>query len=236
MSAIITRAHSKIAFEDRGVTGGPTRIKFVETELVWRSRPVTKALKPRLTANLQLNTAGRTSFASFGAEWRQHMLRGRAYGQIGTGIAIHDGYRFTSDPLAPGLTYDEFRRRADLYYDRTSFGSRVLLNPNLSPGVRIDRRWAVGAAFEHYSHKKLFLQQTPASTTSASRMASDSKRRSPPALARRVQSADGVRCLKIGCGPAAHASVRGVQSSSGPVRAARRRCRHVATTRSSTIG
>lgn len=133
----------------------------VDIQLVYRSRPLSVALKPRFTARLQVNTVGDTSFASAGAEWRQHVLRGRVYGQVGIGLALHDGYRFTPDPLEPGLPPQEVLRRFDLQATRTSFGSRVLFNPNLSVGVRLTDRVAAEAAFEHFSHAGIFGEQNP---------------------------------------------------------------------------
>ncbi len=138
------------------IYGGQAEGATVDVQALFRSRPLDFALKPRLTAKVQVNTGGKTSFASIGAEWRQHVLKRRLYGQIGVGLTIHDGYRVIPDPFefAPGSA--EFWRRYDLYSTRTSFGSRVLLNPNLSIGVRLDRRWAVEATFEHFSHRQLF--------------------------------------------------------------------------------
>lgn len=133
----------------------------VDVQLVYRTAPLAKALHPRLTARLQLNTDGRTDFASVGAEWRQHILRGRVYGQAGIGLAIQDGYRYVPDPFAAGLSVDEASRRYDIYARRTGFGSRVLFNPNLSLGFRVSSRWAVEAAFEHFSHRRLFSSQNP---------------------------------------------------------------------------
>lgn len=132
-----------------------------DVQIIYRSAPIATALKPRLTARLQLNTEGRTSFASVGAEWRQHILRGRVYGQTGIGLTIHDGYRYTPDPFAPGLSMAEVLRRGDIYSRRTAFGSRVLFNPNLSLGVRLNDRWAIEAAFEHFSHRGIFSKQNP---------------------------------------------------------------------------
>lgn len=133
----------------------------VDVQLVYRSVPLHFALKPRLTGKLQINTAGRTSFASLGAEWRQHVLHGRIYGQIGVGLAVHDGYRFTPDPFEPGLPIGEAQRRYDIYRRRTSFGSQVLFNPNASLGVRLNPRWAIEATWEHFSHHQLFSKQNP---------------------------------------------------------------------------
>ncbi|MBB5727995.1 acyloxyacyl hydrolase [Sphingomonas prati] len=133
----------------------------IDVQLVYRSAPLRFALKPRLTAKVQINTAGRTSFASFGAEWRQHIFRGPVYGQIGIGLTVHDGYRFTPDPFEPGLPIGQARRRYAIYRTHTSFGSQLLFNPNASLGVRLDKRWAIEATWEHFSHRQLFSLQNP---------------------------------------------------------------------------
>lgn len=127
-----------------------------DVQLLYRTRPLGFALKPRLTAKVQINTGGYTSFASVGAEWRQHAFRRRVNAQIGIGVTIHDGYTDIPDPFefTPGSA--DFLRRYDLYARRTNFGSRIVFNPNLSLGVRIDRRWAVEATLEHFSHAHLF--------------------------------------------------------------------------------
>jgi len=133
----------------------------VDVQLVGRTAPLPFLLRPRLTAKLQLNTDGRTSFASLGAEWRQHVFRDRVYGQLGIGVTVIDGYRFTPDPFAPGLSRGEALRRYDIYERRTAFGSRVLFNPNASVGVRLDPAWAVELAWEHFSHRQLFNELNP---------------------------------------------------------------------------
>ncbi|KAB7646219.1 acyloxyacyl hydrolase [Polymorphobacter fuscus] len=133
----------------------------VDIQLVYRSAPLSIALKPRLTGKLQINTDGRTSFASVGAEWRQHVLQNRVYGQFGIGLTVHDGYRFTPDPFEAGLPARDAQRRYDVYRRRTSFGSRLLFNPNASVGVRLNRHWAVEATWEHFSHRQLFSSQNP---------------------------------------------------------------------------
>jgi len=133
----------------------------VDVQLAYRTAPLRILLKPRLTAKAQINTAGRTSFFSAGAEWRQHILRGRVYGQAGIGLTVIDGYRFTPDPFQPGISNDEAWRRYDIYRRRTSFGSKILFNPNASIGVRVDRRWAVELAWEHFSHRQMFSETNP---------------------------------------------------------------------------
>ena len=133
----------------------------VDVQLAYRTTPLRILLKPRLTAKVQINTAGRTSFFSVGAEWRQHILRGRVYGQAGIGATVIDGYSFTPDPFQPGISNEEAWRRYDIYRRRTSFGSKILFNPNASIGVRVDRRWAVELAWEHHSHRQIFSDTNP---------------------------------------------------------------------------
>jgi hypothetical protein len=133
----------------------------VDVELLWRSAPIGILLHPRLTAKIQLNTDGRTSFAALGAEWRRPILRGRLYAQGGIGVAIQNGYRFTPDPFAPGLPPAEVDRRFAIFSNRIGFGSRVLFNPNASLGIHLSPRLALEAAYEHYSHGRIFSHQNP---------------------------------------------------------------------------
>ncbi|RDE06879.1 acyloxyacyl hydrolase [Sphingomonas aracearum] len=135
----------------------------VDVELGWRSRRFDRLrwlARPHAVAKAQINTDGRTSFFSGGLEWRQSLARS-LYLQGGVGIAYQTGYRFTPDPFAPGLTRQQRLDRFEVYANRTSFGSSVLFNPNLSLGLRLDRRWAVEIAYEHYSHARLFSRQNP---------------------------------------------------------------------------
>lgn len=133
----------------------------VDIQLGYRSVPLRFALKPRLTAKLQINTDGRTSFASVGAEWRQHVFQGRLYAQVGVGVAVHDGYRFTPDPFQLGGPSADASRRNDIYLTRASWGSRILFNPNASVGVRLNDQWAAELAWEHFSHAQVFSEQNP---------------------------------------------------------------------------
>lgn len=133
----------------------------VDLHVVYRLPPVASVLDARPNARLQINTGGRTSFAAIGSEWRQYLLGGRVYGSIGIGLAVHNGYRFTPDPRAPGLSPAERVARLRVEERRTGFGSPVLFNPNAAIGVRVGDRWAVEAAWEHFSHKRLFSHQNP---------------------------------------------------------------------------
>lgn len=135
----------------------------VDVELGWRSARFDRLrwlARPHAVAKAQVNTDRRTSFFSSGLEWRQHVARS-FYVQGGVGVAYQTGYRFTPDPFAPGLSRQQRLDRFDVYANRTSFGSKMLFNPNLSVGLRVAPRWAVEIAYEHYSHAKLFSRQNP---------------------------------------------------------------------------
>ena len=142
-----------------------------DVQLIYRTAPlpIALALRPRLAGRLQFNTGGKTSFASIGAEWRQDLLHGRLYGQVGIGLATHDGYDFTPNPFEPGLPREVALSRYRVYRTRTAFGSRVLFNPNLSLGVRLTDRWAVEVAWEHFSHAQLFSRQNSGNDTAGLR-------------------------------------------------------------------
>lgn len=135
--------------------------KTADLQIGYRSAPLRFLLKPRLTAKLELNGGGRTSFASVGAEWRQHAFGGRAYAQAGIGVTLHNGYINYRDPLEAGLSNTQRVRRLDILLNRTAFGSRVLFNPNASLGLRLSKRYAVELAWEHFSHAQIFGKQNP---------------------------------------------------------------------------
>jgi lipid A 3-O-deacylase len=88
-----------------------------------------------------LNTAGETSYAAVGLSARF----GRAvYIRPGLGIAIHNG------------SASNFFRT-----DRIAFGSRVLFEPELGVGTRINGRLSVEASWVHMSHAQLFGRENP---------------------------------------------------------------------------
>ena len=114
--------------------------------------------------------ADRTPAMEYGRSYglREHRCRVAPARPVGAALwpdrdrlAVQDGYRDTPDPFATGITAAEAGARYAIYRRRTAFGSRVLFNPNLSLGARIDDRWAIEAAFEHFSHGKVFSSQNP---------------------------------------------------------------------------
>ena len=86
-----------------------------------------------------LNTAGDTSFAGGGLSWT--IGKGPVYLRPAVGLVVHDGPSFRAD-AATG-------RRTDL-------GSRVVFEPELGVGYRVNERFAIEASWMHVSHARLF--------------------------------------------------------------------------------
>jgi hypothetical protein len=88
-----------------------------------------------------LNTAGETSYAAVGLSAK---FGGSIYIRPGLGIAIHNG------------SADKFFRT-----DKIAFGSRVLFEPELGVGARLNDRLSVEASWVHMSHAQLFGGENP---------------------------------------------------------------------------
>lgn len=88
-----------------------------------------------------VNTAGDTSYAAVGLSYK---FGDKIFIRPGLGIAIHNG----SD--------DNFQRT-----DRIAFGSRILFEPELGIGARINDRMTIEASWVHMSHAQLFGPQNP---------------------------------------------------------------------------
>jgi hypothetical protein len=90
-----------------------------------------------------VNTAGETSYAAAGLSARFNLGKSM-YIRPGLGIAIHNG------------SAAKFFRR-----DRIAFGSRVLFEPELALGTRINDRLTVEASWVHMSHAQLRGNENP---------------------------------------------------------------------------
>ena len=86
-----------------------------------------------------LNSRGDTSFAGGGLSWQ--IGERPFYVRPAVGVVVHDGPENRVDPI---------RRR------RTDLGSRVLFEPELGIGYRVDERLAVEASWMHISQAQLF--------------------------------------------------------------------------------
>jgi lipid A 3-O-deacylase len=88
-----------------------------------------------------LNTAGQTSYAAVGLSAK---FGDRIFIRPGVGLAIHNG------------SADKFYRT-----DKIAFGSRILFEPELGVGARINDRLSVEASWVHMSHAQLFARENP---------------------------------------------------------------------------
>jgi lipid A 3-O-deacylase len=88
-----------------------------------------------------LNTAGNTDYAAVGLSAK---FGGAVYIRPGLGLAIHTG-------------------SAGRYFrtDKIAFGSRVLFEPELAVGTRVNNRLSIEASWVHMSHAQLFGREIP---------------------------------------------------------------------------
>lgn len=95
--------------------------------------------KPAPYVIASANTAGDTSFAGAGLGWK--IGNGSLYVRPAVGLVVHDGPAYRVDPLS--------RQRTDL-------GSRVLFEPEIALGYRINSHWAIEASWMHISQGRVF--------------------------------------------------------------------------------
>ncbi len=88
-----------------------------------------------------LNTAGETSYAAVGLSAK---FGDRLFIRPGLGIALHNGSAANH-----------------VRTDKIAFGSRVLFEPELGLGTRINDRLTVEASWVHMSHAQLFGRENP---------------------------------------------------------------------------
>jgi len=117
----------------------------VDVQLGWRGDPI-PALdligRPAPYAFASIASEGDTHMAAIGLSWR---IGGRLYARPGLGLAFHTRSSRGVDPSGT---------RADL-------GSRLLFQPELGLGYRINARIAVEATWVHVSHAQLLSRQNP---------------------------------------------------------------------------
>jgi len=103
---------------------------------LWRAQ-----LQPYLFA--AVNTAGNTSYGAVGISAKFQLGR-QWYFRPGLGVAIHTG------------SAGKFYRT-----DKIAFGSRVLFEPELNVGTRINDRLSAEASWVHMSHAQLRARENP---------------------------------------------------------------------------
>ena len=119
-----------------GVEGG------ADVQLGWRGGEIGKTpLQPY--AFVAVNTAGETHYAAVGVSAK---FGDRFFIRPGVGLAVHTG------------SADNFE---DPDNGKIDFGSRVLFEPELGIGARLNERTTIEASWVHMSTAQLFGKQNP---------------------------------------------------------------------------
>ena len=114
----------------------------MDVQLGWRGNTIGKTgLQPYVFG--AVNTAGQTHYAAAGLSMK---FGDEIYFRPGLGIAVHTG---------------SARDFEDDSNDHLEFGSRVLFEPEIGIGARINDRTTIEASWVHMSHATLFSGQNP---------------------------------------------------------------------------
>ena len=128
---------------DTPLTLGGSPEGGVDFQLGVRGGPIIPGTKLEPYAFGAINSRGDTSYAAAGLSWK---FGDRIYVRPGLGIAVHTG------------STGDFDNPAN---DKIEFGSRVLFEPEIGIGARLNERVTVEASWVHLSHATLFGGQNP---------------------------------------------------------------------------
>ena len=120
---------------------GSSRESGADLQIGYRGGKIFRGIGLQPYAFGQVNSNGDTSFAAVGLSWK---FGDRFYIRPGIGVAIHNG-----------------STRDFIVEDRIAFGSRVLFEPEVGVGARINDRLSIEASWVHLSHGQLFGGQNP---------------------------------------------------------------------------
>ena len=113
-----------------------------DVQLGWRGARIgSTPLQPYAFA--AVNTAGKTHYAALALSAK---FGDAIFIRPGLGILVHTG---------------SAKNFQDSSNDETEFGSRVLFEPELGIGARINSRMTVEASWVHMSHAQIFGKQNP---------------------------------------------------------------------------
>lgn len=126
---------------DTPLTLGGSPEGGVDFQLGYRTDPIIPGTGLAPYAFGALNSKGDTSYAAVGLAWK---FGDKYFIRPGIGIAVHNG------------SAGKFNRD-----DRIAFGSRILFEPELGIGARINDRLTLEASWVHLSHATLFGGQNP---------------------------------------------------------------------------
>jgi lipid A 3-O-deacylase len=129
----------KLPTDLSGVEGGADLMLGLRGGTI--AKPLGAELQPYVFG--ALNTAGETDYAAVGLSAKFNLGKS-VYIRPGLGLAIHDG------------SAGRFFRR-----DKIAFGSRVLFEPELGIGAKLNDRLSMEASWVHMSHATLFSHENP---------------------------------------------------------------------------
>jgi lipid A 3-O-deacylase len=154
MSALIASAFTATPSRADEIFGGlyvhdvdtPLSLGGVEdgadVQLGWRGDRIGRTpLQPYAFASV--NSAGNTHYAAVGISAK---FGDAVFIRPGLGLLIHTG------------SAQNFQDPSD---NETEFGSRILFEPEIGIGARIDSRTTIEASWVHLSHAQLFGKQNP---------------------------------------------------------------------------
>ena len=128
---------------DTPLTLGGSPEGGVDVQIGYRGGPILPFLKLQPYLFGALNSRGDTSYAAVGLSRK---FGDRIYVRPGLGLAIHNGSTANFDNPSN---------------NRIEFGSRILFEPELGIGTRINQRLTIEASWVHMSHATLFGGQNP---------------------------------------------------------------------------
>ena len=128
---------------DTPLTLGGSPEGGVDVQLGFRSEPIIRGIGVQPYVFGALNSNGDTSYAAAGVSWK---FGDRFYVRPGIGLAVHTGSSANFD---------------NRFNDRIEFGSRILFEPELGVGARINDRMTIEASWVHLSHATFLGGQNP---------------------------------------------------------------------------
>lgn len=111
--------------------------------------------RPQAHVMVSINSNDTSNYVAAGLNWEIPLNRS-VYIRPGFGLAYTDGAAGLPPVNEPGISPAEIQRRLVLYNTRIDFGSKVLFNPELAVGVRLNERWAVELSYTHLSNGQIF--------------------------------------------------------------------------------
>lgn len=138
--------------------GAADRERGVDVHLGVRSDRLQKLTllgRPQAHATISVNSHNTSNFVAAGLDWAIPLGK-HAYVRPGFGLAYTDGAAGLPPVNQPGISAAEIQRRLVLYNTRIDFGSKVLFQPEIALGVRLDERWAVELSYVHLSNGQIF--------------------------------------------------------------------------------